>query len=558
MKKPARWRLSRRLLAGFVLLAVVPLLVVGLGIRQYTRTLLDESFAQRAHLTRQLIVGWRAQLQQRVSDAVRRAVVDPELNAELTAEHVNRERAIRRLERIAVESGVDGLDLFEVHGGGMLLIARSGHLTHFGFPVQVPPDIGLITVWEAPELGVNLYGTTAAFAELPRVRVAAYLRLDDPLLSELGTSESFLIGCRAFEGDPLVFGDVELTEWPSIPDGSDELVDIEVTGEPHAFGAVMPFYFGISLAERRGSLDRLDVFLMIAILLAVSVAIVAAWRVAVSAVRPVEELAETVGRWGRGGSREPLVTFAEGETATLVDAFEHLRSELAAAEKRLADTARAAGWQEMARKVAHEIKNPLTPIRVTMEDLSRRAADDPQMARQMIPEAARLVAEEVTALGRIVDAFSRYARLPEPQPVITDLSTVARDTVQLYKSAQGTGIQLSAPAGIISVMVDPQLLREALSNLVKNAVEASGTDGAVQVAVDVSSGQGVITITDTGSGFPERLLEEGPRPYFTTKPGGTGLGLVVSHRIVADMGGDLKLSNSDSGARAEVSFPLAG
>jgi nitrogen fixation/metabolism regulation signal transduction histidine kinase len=348
-------------------------------------------------------------------------------------------------------------------------------------------------------------------------------------------------------------GSLAIEQWPDSLDSG--LKEIAAGSEHFSVGQVAPFYFGLPLAERESALGRLDLFLALAIVLAVGVAILAAWRVAVSAARPVEELAAAVSEWGRGrtGDMEPLVTFAEGEAATLVDAFEHLRRELVAAEKRVAESARTAGWQEMARKVAHEIKNPLTPIRVTVEELARRAATNPAEAARMIPEAARLVSEEVMVLNRIVDAFSRFAKLPEPQLSPTDLAAVATDVAGVYKTSN-TRVQLEATTAVI-VKADPLLLKEALANIVKNAVEAAGPGGRVVVRVAGANGHGSVIVTDSGPGFPTAFFEGGPRPYFTTKSGGTGLGLVVAQRLAGDMGGRIECLNEGGGAKVVLTFP---
>ena len=547
--KPRPWRLSRRLLAGFVLLATIPILVVGLGIRQYTRKLVDESFAQRANLTRRLLEGWRDRLVRQTQDATSRLASDAEW-AEVLAGGLKRDQVLALLKRVRNDAGVDGIDLYESQGGGRLLLVRTDLPTHAGFPVQVPGDDVQGATWNSPELGVVLFGSSSSLDSLPQYGVAAYHRLDLDLLNQMGEGGSFVIGTTSAEGHPILTGALSLEQWP---DTVNALTEIEVQGEHIALGRVSPFYFGMSLSERESALSRLDLFLLLAILVALAVAVLAAWRVAVSAAGPVEELAAAVSLWGRGGTKEPLVTFAEGEAATLVDAFEHLRRELVAAELRVAETARTAGWQEMARKVAHEIKNPLTPIRVTVEELARRAVANPEEAARMIPEAARLVTEEVMVLNRIVDAFSRFAKLPEPHPAPTDLSVVANDVAGVYARA-ATRVQVEA-RGAVMVKVDSLLLKEALSNIVKNAVEAAGPAGTVSVRVARVGADGTVEVNDSGPGFPSAFFEGGPRPYFTTKSDGTGLGLVVAQRIAADMGGRIDWANAGGGARVTITFP---
>lgn len=549
MTKPRPWRLSRRLLAGFVLLAAIPILVVGLLIRQYTRGLVDESFSQRADLTRRVLEGWRDRLVRQTQDAVTRLASDEAWTDALSGA-LKRDRILALFAQVRDQTGVDGLDLYESQGGGRLLLVRTDLPSHAGFPIQVPGDEVTGVTWNSPELGVVLFGSSSTLEGHPGYGVAAYHRLNLERLNQIGEGASFLIGTVNVEGHPILTGALALENWP---DSVGTLEEIVAQGETFAVGRVAPFYFGLSLSDRESALGRLDLFLLLAILLAVAVAVLAAWRVAVSAARPVEELAAAVSEWGRGGDMEPLVTFSEGEAATLVDAFEHLRRELVAAEKRVAESARAAGWQEMARKVAHEIKNPLTPIRVTVEDLARRAASNPEEASRMIPEAARLVTEEVMVLNRIVDAFSRFARLPEPQLGPTDLSVVAGDVAGVY--AQGATLVKLATPGAVMVKADSLLLKEALSNIVKNAVEAAGSTGSVSVRVEAVDAEGRVEVTDSGPGFSPAFFEGGPRPYFTTKSGGTGLGLVVAQRITSDMGGKVHWSNSGGGARVTLTFP---
>jgi signal transduction histidine kinase len=556
MKRPASWRLSRRLLWGFALVAAVPILVVGIGVRHYTRTLLERSFAERVDLTRRLVTGWREQLQQRAWDAVAQVAADSAVRAGIASEFDDRVGLSERLKVIATQTGVDGLDLIMRHDGGVVLVSRSGERTHFGFPVQAPEPSETMTVWSIPELRSNGYGLSRNVDAEGYLQVAAYHDLDRSLLLEIGETSSFLLGSRNPGGPPLLAQPAVLLAWPDLPDLGEPAMT-EVGDETFLIGRVDPFYFGLSLEAQRTALARLDLVLVLATILALAVAVLAAWRVAYSAVRPVEELAETVGHWGRGGDLRPLVTFAEGEAATLVGAFEHLRRELVAAQKRLSDAARAAGWQEMARKVAHEIKNPLTPIRVTMEDLARQAVRSPADAAQMIPEAARLVAEEVAVLRRIVDAFARFAKLPEPELVDTDLSAVAKDTAKLYSSEGPRSVEVHLPARPVQVQVDPQLLREALANLVKNGLEATAGKGPVRVTVHDVSCRGRIVVDDHGPGFSQEILDHGPRPYFTTKKEGTGLGLIMAQRIITDMGGEMELANAEGGARVVVSFALS-
>ena len=216
-------------------------------------------------------------------------------------------------------------------------------------------------------------------------------------------------------------------------------------------------------------------------------------------------------------------------------------------------------WQEFANLVE---RNSLKEDSIVIKDDRILAvaekgalATNPEEASAMIPEAARLVAEEVAVLNRIVDAFSKFARLPEPQMVKTDLAGVTADVAGVYSSGD-VEVNISGTEQSVHVKADPLLLKEALTNLIKNAAEAVGTEGSVSVAVRTTRGVGMISVTDTGPGFPPAFFDGGPRPYFTTKSDGTGLGLVVAQRIIDDMGGTLDLGNTNDGARVDVTFPV--
>jgi signal transduction histidine kinase len=553
MTRPTRWRLSKRLLWGFTLLSALPILVVGFGTRYYMRSLLDRAFEQRVELTRRLVSTFNAELEARVRHAQELLRARPELQDIPPRADLDRSGIGRLLDSLAGTAQVSGIDLARREEGGWMLVARSGRPTHFGFPVQVAPPASELSSWPSPELEAYCYGTSMPSAD-GRHSLVVYHLITPDLLAPFAEAGTFWVGSRTVDDAPLTVGTVQVSAWPVWDSPPDELIQMSVGGHAYAVGKVGPFFYGMPRDDNLAALQRLDLFLLVVVLVAIAVAVFAARRVALSAARPVEELADAVGKWGRGEEPEPLITFAEGETATLVNAFEHLRGELSAAERRLADAARSAGWQEMARKVAHEIKNPLTPIRVTMEDLARQVERDPQRAVAMIPEATRLVAEEVTVLRRIVDAFARFARLPEPQPVPVDLNQVVTAAVNLHQKDAGARLRFVPAPSPMTITLDPQLFGEALTNLLKNALEAAGPNGAVNVLVRSADGGCTIEIEDSGPGFPEDLLKHGPRPYFTTKRGGTGLGLVISQRIITDAGGELTLSNTSTGAKATITL----
>jgi nitrogen fixation/metabolism regulation signal transduction histidine kinase len=232
--------------------------------------------------------------------------------------------------------------------------------------------------------------------------------------------------------------------------------------------------------------------------------------------------------------------------------------ELEATTARLLASERVAAWQEVARRLAHEIKNPLTPIRMSLETLLAAHAERNPRFDALFRESAGVVLEEVERLRRIVDEFSRFARLPKPQREPLDLSELARGVLSLY-AAPRPGVTLVAElAGALPVLADRDQLTQVLLNLVKNAEEALPKQGGtVWVRTRSAGGEALLEVADTGPGIPPSERERVLEPYVTSKEGGTGLGLAIASRICQEHGGRLEVGEEPgAGARLTVVLPL--
>ncbi len=241
----------------------------------------------------------------------------------------------------------------------------------------------------------------------------------------------------------------------------------------------------------------------------------------------------------------------------------------------LVSAQRMAAWGDVARRIAHEIKNPLTPIRLSAERLKRKytpllGPEDAEPLAQMTD----VIVRQTNDLRRIVDEFSKFARMPEPERRLTDLSAVVGGAVLLQREAQRDGIAVTAdlPEGEVLVEVDRTMIGQVMTNLLKNAGEAieaywektgnSDLPGEVRVAMTCSRDSVLITVSDNGIGLPTdraKLFE----PYVTTRRNGTGLGLPIVRKIVEEHGGVFELTDADPsepgarrGARAEIRLPL--
>ena len=222
---------------------------------------------------------------------------------------------------------------------------------------------------------------------------------------------------------------------------------------------------------------------------------------------------------------------------------------------------RATAWAEVARRLAHEIKNPLTPIQLSAERLEmkladRLAADDAQALRR----STQTIVNQVTALKSMVDDFRDYARLPAPVFVALDLNALVSDVLALYENSKvPVGRRLAA--ALPPVRADSAQIRQVLHNLVQNAQDAlSGRENPrIEVCTELAGERVRLTVSDNGGGFQEELMARIFEPYVTTKPRGTGLGLAIVKKIIDEHRGEVAIENRvDHGASVSVLLPVAG
>ncbi|MCP4895562.1 MAG: HAMP domain-containing protein [bacterium] len=209
---------------------------------------------------------------------------------------------------------------------------------------------------------------------------------------------------------------------------------------------------------------------------------------------------------------------------------------------------RQAAWSEVARRIAHEIKNPLTPIRLAAERIERKARGLDNPLQQTLISSCEAIVAHVSGLKELVDAFHSYARMPAVNPKPSQIGRLFHEVVSLYENLRSNlKVTLNLVDDELRAHVDPVLIRQALVNLLDNAVEATPAAGEIQVDVDLEESDLTVTISDRGSGLPTDDPELLFQPFFSTKGRGSGMGLALVHRIVADHGGTLELSQRAGG-----------
>ena len=311
------------------------------------------------------------------------------------------------------------------------------------------------------------------------------------------------------------------------------------------------------------NLARIDQVILVAALSSTLVGLLLAIIVARSLGKPIAELAREARKVATGEAR-PLRVRGPGEIAELAQAFDKMLEDLEAMRRRLAATNRVAAWREVARRIAHEVKNPLAPIRAAVETLRRlRARDDPEFYAYF-DEATRTVLDEVHRLSNMVTEFTRFARLAPPRPQEVDVAEIARQIVGLHEPAAEARLQVVVVGQPPAVRADRDQIVQVLTNLVSNALEAIkslGRGGEVKVTiVEEPPGHVAVTVSDNGPGVAPEIASRLFEPYATTKPHGTGLGLAIAQRIAIEHQGELSLlpAATGKGAQFRLVLPVSG
>jgi nitrogen fixation/metabolism regulation signal transduction histidine kinase len=297
--------------------------------------------------------------------------------------------------------------------------------------------------------------------------------------------------------------------------------------------------------------------------------------------RRIGQLASATQAVGAGDLSVRVPVEGNDEITDLGRAFNSMLLEVERSRARIEFLQRMSTWQEMARRLAHEIKNPLTPIQLAVQECHRRYAGEDAAFRALLDTTLEVVEEEVGTLRRLVSEFSAFARLPRAELAEGDLAEFLREQrghMQLFGDEE-TGVRTSdadllassvrvgwsLPEGALRALMDRQMLHRVLMNLVRNAAQAvreTGRSGPGQVRVALAE-QGndwlVLTVDDDGPGVPESMRASVFDPYVTTKKDGTGLGLAIVKKIVVEHGGSVDVSESSlGGARVTVRLPRAG
>jgi two-component system nitrogen regulation sensor histidine kinase NtrY len=289
-------------------------------------------------------------------------------------------------------------------------------------------------------------------------------------------------------------------------------------------------------------------------------AVIASLWIAARISRPIEELARAAGQVA-GGDWETRVDIRTlDEVGDLARSFNNMVRQLSDQRDRLVQTERVAAWRELARRLAHELKNPLMPLQITVENMVRAKKLPKKQFDEVFKESAATLAEEIENLKTIVGRFSDFSKLPKPQVVEMDAREAVRRVVKLYGPAlEEKHIELgtSISAEPLRILGDSELLHRALSNLVLNGMDAMPEGGTLTISAVRAKEAAKISVADTGAGLTPEECERLFTPYYTTKQHGTGLGLAIVQSVIADHYGTIAVENVEGGgARFVIGLPL--
>jgi signal transduction histidine kinase len=547
-----RLRLVTRLFLAFAAVASLPLIAVPFVIRQVTQSY-DAAFASdledAGSFARSEIVRLTADIRSRT-----RAVIDGTLLAEIQRA-VDAGNGAGLLNLAAPALTASGLDVLEVVDG-------EGHILLCG---QLPVRLG-----DTDAAAHKLLATAPDTAMLIRVEHRVLDGIDQSPALVIGLPVDLPGGGGVIGGK--FFDNAELQRLAQTVRGQVSLV--AGTAPADTISQVPGAWLEKLFTPKRRSLDfsirgldggrelhiqlpdealvqtkrRIVSGALLAFVIGLTASVgLAAW-LARRTVGPVTALLEGTRRVARGDLSSRVDVQASGELAQLVDAFNRMSADLATARNQLAHAERIAAWEQIARALAHEIKNPLTPIAMAIETLQRTHDRQHPDFDRFFQEGTATVLEEVARLKRLATEFGEFARWPKPVVSPALPGDVLRSVVQLYSSLPPPHLLHTEEApGLPTIQIDRDQIQRALVNIVKNALEAMPGGGRVAIRAIGVDGGVAFEVADNGPGMsPEaraRLFE----PYFTTKPEGTGLGLAIVHRIVTEHGGKLSVDETPGG-----------
>jgi two-component system, NtrC family, nitrogen regulation sensor histidine kinase NtrY len=579
----------RRLLLFFALTVLVSVAAVALIVSLMARQAFDRSNDERAAA---LLAQFRREFNRRGEEVARRIVAasaTPEAVRITLAAAQNSPNYNAFLDDAQVVAETQRLDFLEFCDDHGTIISSAQWPAKFGYQDllvnESPPKAPFLKIEETPSGStLGLFAVHEAAAGDHRLFVIGGVKLDSTFLSTLDPPPGMRVMLyQNLETGKAEFSSVQLVTAASAPEDASQLAPLIARVQDHGSEASEIIHWksghdetvsafpllgdkkqvlGILLVgssreiytQLRGQIRSAALLAAGAGLLLAS--ILAGWAAA-RVTRPIEQLAGAAHEVATGNWDASVSVASQDELGELAASFNSMTSQLQEQRQRLMQAERVAAWRELARRLAHELKNPLFPLQLTVENLLRARDSGGQEFDETFRESSATLLSEITNLKNIVGRFSEFSKMPQPQFQLVALNEVIEEAIKLHQAQlDRAGVtcrcELNGPQ---TIAADRDLVHRALSNLIMNAIDAMLRGGILTVSTRSEAGSAIIEIADTGTGLTVEERSQLFTPYYTNKPQGTGLGLAIVQSIVSDHGGRISVS-SEPGAGTTFKIQL--
>jgi two-component system, NtrC family, nitrogen regulation sensor histidine kinase NtrY len=353
---------------------------------------------------------------------------------------------------------------------------------------------------------------------------------------------------------------VKTIQWTSDPASAEMFHAIPLTGRNGELLGVLLFgSSGKELVILKRQIFKIAALVALA---AIAIGLLLSWWISKRITRPVEELANAARDVAAGRWETHIDVQGEDEIGQLAGDFNHMTRTLATQKEKLVQTERVAAWRELARRLAHELRNPLFPMQITLENLQRARQLGPAQFQEVFAEGTATLKAELANLNSIVGRFSDFSKMPAPNLSRVNVNETLRNAVRLFEP-QFTAVgkpsittEYFLNESLPEIDADPDLLHRAFQNLVLNALDAMPAGGNLTLRTTDRGDNVRIEVSDTGKGLTPEECSRLFTPYYTTKQQGTGLGLAIVQSVISDHHGTISVSSEEGqGATFRIDLP---
>jgi len=440
------------------------------------------------------------------------------------------------------------LDFFELVDSSGVILASAHRPALIGDSLKLPPETGFKDspqVFETVEL--DRTGSHAALVVLAPFGNGVYVYagnyFDTAYLTAARTASSANLNIRLFDQNryaDFLNSQMDLGVLYMIDNQYQALVGGGVSA---GFYMTANLRSGTQWPVFRSLIAVTGLVAAASVLLALGIGFYVSYRTK----REFDNLLAATARVASGDLSTPVMAYEEKEFAHLAESFSDMIVKLRNAQANLAVSQKIAAWQVMGRKVAHEVKNPLTPITICADDLRRSYYEKLPEFDKTLDRNTTVIKNEVQRVTKLLDQFVAFARMTPPVKRVSHAADLLAEIGALYSTETANGrLILRNESSDKSFLIDPEQIKQLLVNLIKNGLECSGS-ATVALTAREEEGSLVLTVADTGPGFSPEKLVRGFEPYLSSKKDGSGLGLVICQRIAVDHGGSIELFNRPEG-----------